>query len=146
MRVITFLFGNFRCSSLARKVGLSSFLNSIIFFCAPAVVTVVIQGGPNTLKTAVESVKAGNPIVVIAGSGQAADILAYAWNYLHSGLSQYSTYTLKSLQNLIASTYTGEPKEKQQEFLDNVLEAVQIREMVSEHLSSIKMLYIFIHL
>jgi transient receptor potential cation channel subfamily M protein 2 len=48
------------------------------------VVTIVVQGGPNTVITARDSVKAGCPVVVIDKTGQAADLLAYAWNFLHS--------------------------------------------------------------
>jgi len=31
-------------------------------------------------------VNQGNPLVVIDGSGMAADILAYAYNFTHNGL------------------------------------------------------------
>lgn len=68
------------------------------------VVTIVIQGGPNTLKQAHESGAFGSslllpniyltllavckclPVVVIDGSGKAADLLAYAYHYIHSPL------------------------------------------------------------
>lgn len=63
------------------------------------VVTIVIQGsfkliyrslgshdglgGPGTLDTAYNATKAGTPLVVVDGTGQAADILAYAYRYYH---------------------------------------------------------------
>ena len=42
------------------------------------VVCVVVEGGPNTLATVCEAVTNGTPAVIVAGSGRAADILAYA--------------------------------------------------------------------
>ncbi|XP_030829332.1 transient receptor potential cation channel subfamily M member-like 2 isoform X2 [Strongylocentrotus purpuratus] len=42
------------------------------------VVCVVVQGGPNTIETAFEAITNGTPVVVVAGSGRAADIMAYA--------------------------------------------------------------------
>jgi hypothetical protein len=49
-----------------------------------AVVSVVIQGGPGTIRTALNAKRNSTAIVVIEGSGKAADMLAYAWRYLHS--------------------------------------------------------------
>ena len=46
--------------------------------------TFYIQGGPGTLNTCFEAVKNKTPLVVIDGTGQAADLIAYAWNYMHS--------------------------------------------------------------
>jgi hypothetical protein len=59
------------------------------------IVTIVVQGGPGTIKcvfvlppsnrrTARDSIANGTPLVVIRGSGMAADLIAYAWEYLHS--------------------------------------------------------------
>ncbi|XP_072174396.1 transient receptor potential cation channel subfamily M member-like 2 [Diadema setosum] len=45
------------------------------------VVCVVVEGGPNTIQTAYEAIMNGTPAVVVAGSGRAADILAYAFQH-----------------------------------------------------------------
>ncbi|XP_021362499.1 transient receptor potential cation channel subfamily M member 2-like isoform X2 [Mizuhopecten yessoensis] len=44
------------------------------------IVLLVLQGGPNTLQTVKQAVHNNTPIVVVEGSGKAADILAYAYN------------------------------------------------------------------
>ena len=46
------------------------------------VVTLVLEGGENTVETAAEAVKNKTPIVIIQGSGRAADVIAEAyWKY-----------------------------------------------------------------
>ncbi|KAI0235842.1 Transient receptor potential cation channel subfamily M member 2 [Lamellibrachia satsuma] len=42
-------------------------------------VCVVLQGGPGTLKTVHSSINAGTPVVIVEGSGRAADVLAHAY-------------------------------------------------------------------
>jgi hypothetical protein len=42
------------------------------------VVSLVIEGGPNTLQTAAEAMDAGTAVVVFAGSGRAADFIVAA--------------------------------------------------------------------
>ena len=42
-------------------------------------VTLVIEGGINTLVTALEGMRKKTPVVVIQGSGRAADLLAWAY-------------------------------------------------------------------
>ncbi len=39
----------------------------------------VLEGGENTLQTAAEAIKKNTPVVVIQGSGRAADFIAYAY-------------------------------------------------------------------
>ena len=36
----------------------------------------MLEGGPNSIKTALESVKRNTPVVVIQGSGRSADLIA----------------------------------------------------------------------
>ena len=48
------------------------------------VVLVVVQGGPNTITTARNAIRNHTPIVAIGGTGQAADLLSDAWNFLHN--------------------------------------------------------------
>ncbi len=40
-------------------------------------------GGPGTINTAMSAVDEGTPVVTIEGSGMAADMISYAWRYLH---------------------------------------------------------------
>ncbi|KAJ8036475.1 Transient receptor potential cation channel subfamily M member 3 [Holothuria leucospilota] len=47
-------------------------------------VCVVVEGGPNTVQTVYEAIKNGTPCLIIAGSGRAADILAYAFKKARS--------------------------------------------------------------
>lgn len=42
-------------------------------------VCVVVEGGLNTIKTVYEAVRNSTPCLIIAGSGRAANILAYAF-------------------------------------------------------------------
>ena len=50
-----------------------------------ALVLLVVEGGYNTLKTVRDSVKSGCPIVVVAGSGRAADYIAEAFRLTSQG-------------------------------------------------------------
>ncbi|XP_041459667.1 transient receptor potential cation channel subfamily M member-like 2 isoform X2 [Lytechinus variegatus] len=45
------------------------------------IVCVVVQGGPNTIQTAYEAIRNGTPVVIVAGSGRAADIMSYAFQH-----------------------------------------------------------------
>ena len=42
------------------------------------IVLLVLEGGGNTLKTAAEAICNGTPVVVVAGSGRAADFIVHA--------------------------------------------------------------------
>lgn len=79
-------------------------------FNQASVVTIVIQGGPGTLETALRARQVDTPIVVIDGSGKAADVLAYAWKFLHSAQPQHAGYSVKGLERLIAKSFP--PPEK----------------------------------
>jgi hypothetical protein len=98
-------------------------------FDAP-VISIVIQGGPGTLKTALEATKAGTPLVVIDGSGQAADVLAYAWNFRHSSHSRHSSYSVAGLEAAIAAAFP-DPKHDRTALLKEALETIRIRSRVS---------------
>lgn len=43
----------------------------------------VVEGGPVTLEVVAKAIEKRIPVVVVEGSGRAADILAYAWRMLH---------------------------------------------------------------
>eukprot|EP00004_Rigifila_ramosa_P002845 TRINITY_DN128_c0_g2_i1.p1 TRINITY_DN128_c0_g2~~TRINITY_DN128_c0_g2_i1.p1 ORF type:complete len:1464 (-),score=371.71 TRINITY_DN128_c0_g2_i1:13-3942(-) len=62
------------------------------------IVCIVIQGGPGTFKTAHESKREGTPVVTIDQSGNAADVIAYAWNHVHMGLDGDQVETVGSLR------------------------------------------------
>ena len=44
------------------------------------VVLLVLEGGPNTVRTMCELIKKKIPAVVVDGSGRAADVVAYAYS------------------------------------------------------------------
>ncbi|RDD39507.1 Transient receptor potential cation channel subfamily M member 2 [Trichoplax sp. H2] len=48
------------------------------------VVCVVLEGGPNTMATVHAAIEQNTPGVVVAGSGRAANILAYAYNHTYA--------------------------------------------------------------
>lgn len=94
------------------------------------VVTIVIQGGIGTLDTAYSAVLAETPLVVIDGSGQAADILAYAWNFTHSTDAKYSTYTVNGLEELIERSFPHMKPEARTAAMQKVFNIVRRREKV----------------
>lgn len=48
------------------------------------VVLLVLEGGENTLETAAEAMRKNTPVVVIQGSGRAADYIAYGYRITRS--------------------------------------------------------------
>eukprot|EP00049_Salpingoeca_infusionum_P015657 m.306405 g.306405 ORF g.306405 m.306405 type:complete len:1729 (-) comp15922_c0_seq1:74-5260(-) len=116
-------------------------------YSCPAI-TIVVQGGPGTLDTALASIKANHPILVIDGSGQVADLLAYAYNFLHSTKQRHAQHSLVSLKEKtlrqfphLAQSQT-KPKNSQDDgkedededevrrFMDKLLHCVQIPALV----------------
>ena len=45
------------------------------------VVCIAIEGGPNTIKRVYEAIECGHPVVAVAKSGRASNILAHAFKY-----------------------------------------------------------------
>eukprot|EP00050_Salpingoeca_kvevrii_P002038 m.185860 g.185860 ORF g.185860 m.185860 type:complete len:1506 (-) comp10522_c1_seq1:295-4812(-) len=88
------------------------------------IITVVVQGGPGTLQTAHDAVKNGTPLVVVQGTGKAADVLAYAWEFLHADTPVARTYSSSGLRQLILAELTSDT-DKAEQFLQTVLECVQ---------------------
>ena len=43
----------------------------------------VIEGGPITLSIVEHAIKKGMPVIVLEGSGRCADVIAYAWRFMH---------------------------------------------------------------
>ena len=58
----------------------------------------VVEGGPGTLITVAEAVKTRMPVLIIEGSGRAADCVAYAWRLLHDGNPRARDYTRSGLR------------------------------------------------
>lgn len=81
------------CRSLANRPGAKHFraggppdIHSVLL---------VVEGGPVTLDVVGQAIEKNTPVVVVEGSGRAADILAYAWRMLHC--EKYNTFVLVSL-------------------------------------------------
>ena len=64
-------------------------------------ITIAIQGGPGTLKTCLSSLQQGHPLLVVQGSGMAADVIAYAYMVESNG----ADYTHEGLQRLIMNEF-----------------------------------------
>ncbi|EGD73752.1 hypothetical protein PTSG_05446 [Salpingoeca rosetta] len=95
-------------------------------FDAP-VITVVIQGGPGTLNTALEAIRENTPIVVVDKSGLAADVLAYAYHFCHSSSSKYTSHTAEGLRRLVTESFNVKdpnPAEKYRQYFYDALECV----------------------
>jgi len=69
--------------------------------CAVAV-QLIVEGGPITLKIVEDSIKSGMPVVVLEGSGRCADVISYAWRFLHdTSISARTKYTEGGLRGEI---------------------------------------------
>ncbi|XP_062614395.1 transient receptor potential cation channel subfamily M member-like 2 isoform X2 [Saccostrea cucullata] len=83
------------------------------------VVLLVLEGGPGTLETAHQAVANNTPIVIVQGSGRAADILAFA-------------YQNSSGEEIEAMDQEGKTKKITQTIFDASVEA-EIRNQVEEN-------------
>lgn len=72
------------CALLEQEISRKGHRGVYNDFSRIGTVMVVVQGGPNTLKTALEAAQADTPIVVVEGSGGAADLLAMCWRLGHN--------------------------------------------------------------
>ena len=43
----------------------------------------ICVGGPGTIDASYRAAQSDSPLVIVEDSGKAADLLAYAWHYLH---------------------------------------------------------------
>lgn len=50
--------------------------------CAVAV-QLIVEGGPITLSIVEHAIRQGMPVIVLEGSGRCADVISYAWRFLH---------------------------------------------------------------
>ncbi|KAK3101394.1 hypothetical protein FSP39_003210, partial [Pinctada imbricata] len=66
------------------------------------VVLLVLEGGPGTLETAHQAIANNTPVVIVEGSGRAADILAYA--YLNSQGEEVEVFDQKGQKKKVVQT------------------------------------------
>ncbi|EDQ87245.1 uncharacterized protein MONBRDRAFT_27446 [Monosiga brevicollis MX1] len=59
-----------------------------------------------------DAVVSGTPVVVIDGTGMVADLLAYAYNFTHSTLTRYSTYSVEALRQQIRGEFPDWDEQK----------------------------------
>ncbi|XP_015772249.1 PREDICTED: transient receptor potential cation channel subfamily M member 2-like [Acropora digitifera] len=93
------------------------------------VVLLVLEGGPNTIRTMCELIKKKIPAVVVEGSGRAADLVAFAYSHTIKESEGISTL------NVIDPVFEGKVRRKVKElfpFMD--------AEKVSEHFNMIEQL------
>lgn len=66
------------------------------------VVLLVLEGGVNTLKTVLEALRKKTPVVVIQGSGRAADFIAMAYkeNRHREQVYLYNSFTIYHSPNV----------------------------------------------
>ena len=94
-------------------------------------VVLVIEGGPGTLDTVKKAIECRNPVLIMEGSGRAADALAYAWRYLHDEAPSARNLSLSGLRQRIrkmGGKFTNDSLDAAQK---SVLEIVQIGEQVT---------------
>ncbi|XP_063692912.1 transient receptor potential cation channel subfamily M member-like 2 isoform X2 [Bolinopsis microptera] len=49
--------------------------------CRLPMICILVEGGPNSISTCVATIRNGNPVLVLQGSGRSADIIAKAYSY-----------------------------------------------------------------
>eukprot|EP00051_Salpingoeca_urceolata_P006020 m.80019 g.80019 ORF g.80019 m.80019 type:complete len:1488 (-) comp14647_c0_seq3:1599-6062(-) len=96
------------------------------------IVTIVIQGGPNTLQTAYDALQTGTPLVVVAGTGGAADLLTMAWEFLHGETYKSRHMSCADIRRAIMSTFPGRvsSNEELKKMHHMILECVQEKNKV----------------
>lgn len=69
--------------------------------CAVAV-QLIVEGGPITLAIVEHAIRKGMPVIVLEGSGRCADVISYAWRFLHDpSISARTKYTEAGLRGEI---------------------------------------------
>lgn len=88
-------------------------------------VLLVVEGGPGTLTTAEQAIYEGTPVVVMEGSGRAADVLAYAWRFLHDRNPEARHLSLAGLRQRIRKMDSKADSERIDEIQKRALDIVQ---------------------
>lgn len=98
-------------------------------------VCLVVEGGPVTLKVVAEALRDRTPVVVIEGSGRAADVIAYAWHYLHDSTTSGAQYNRSGLRHqvrkLLPDAHAPGVEEKIEEDMKTVLELTLIKKRIT---------------
>ncbi|CAG5125692.1 unnamed protein product [Candidula unifasciata] len=100
------------------------------------VVLLLVEGGTDAIQDVSASLSQGIPVVVCAGTGRAADIIAYAFNHtvtVNSKQRTMSENNREKLKQKIAQTY--KPKDEELENLTaNVIKSCQQEDLKHEEL------------
>ncbi|CAH1797575.1 unnamed protein product [Owenia fusiformis] len=96
-------------------------------------VCVVVEGGPGTLETVKCAMEQGSPVVIIEGSGRAADILAYAYSECRNSKSGDGTVTINDehrtdLRGKIIAAWGDRNVDKHMGWL---FECISMRELIT---------------
>ena len=75
----------------------------------------VVEGGTGTLESVKTAIAQRTPVLVIEGSGRIADVLAYAWRYLHDDQRAAQKFTRGQLMDLLMGVIPFKEKEPKSE-------------------------------
>ncbi|XP_070579279.1 transient receptor potential cation channel subfamily M member-like 2 [Ptychodera flava] len=98
-------------------------------------VLVVVEGGPNTLKTVYETTEKKMPAVIVEGSGRAADVIAYAYkktkpSNTDSNISR--NVDRDDIKQRVIKTFNLDPKDaKVEQFIDWVQACIRNRNLIT---------------
>ncbi|KAL5018961.1 hypothetical protein ScPMuIL_004683 [Solemya velum] len=102
------------------------------------VVLMVVEGGPNTMKTVMESVRRGIPVLVMDGSGRAADFIAEGFRQSQSETeeeSEFSAHFHKVMSQLAKKIFewkTGDKvNEKVQKCIQQLKQSLEKRKLIN---------------
>ncbi|XP_077980205.1 transient receptor potential cation channel subfamily M member-like 2 [Glandiceps talaboti] len=99
------------------------------------VVLVVVEGGPNTLKTVYESTEKNMPAVIVEGSGRAADVIAYAYKKTkpsHSDSNISRNVDRNDVKQWVTKAFKLEPKDsKIEQYIDWVQACIRKRNLIT---------------
>ena len=87
---------------------------------------IIKPGGPNTVKTVHASIQVGTPVLVVGGSGKAADIIADAWRIRNRKVEVSNTLIgefEKLVKNLLLQKADLEKKAQWQYVLEEIIKA-----------------------
>eukprot|EP00041_Stephanoeca_diplocostata_P039357 m.1618112 g.1618112 ORF g.1618112 m.1618112 type:complete len:2175 (-) comp25376_c1_seq2:5314-11838(-) len=109
-------------ASTTRKL----FKNDAVIFS----VLLVVEGGPVTLQVVQKSIATRTPVVVIEGSGRVADVISYAWRYLHDTSPEGRYFSIAGLRARIRKLGLM-PNEKVLALQQSVLELVLMQSQIT---------------
>jgi len=94
-------------------------------------ILLVIDGGVDTLATCRAAQEDGTTITLVEGSGRGADLLAYAWKFLHDNGRDTAAYTLGELESKSRLLHSHLDAEQQSDSLAHTLDIVAVREGIA---------------